>query len=452
MLVHESGHYLSARGLGIRVEEFSIGFGPRLAGFRAFGDQFNLRVLPLGGYVRFPENYDAEAAREQEAAAMQAVDELVETKLDTLQAKALNALTLGAVGEEEIRKENQRRLEAAEEIRNRPWWKMIAGGQRLPPEEDLTPLVAPDDLEIEYDDDPQLLQNRPWQERAVVLSGGVLFNFLLSFSIYFGLITAGAGLPSPSYSPGALVSSTPSPNAAASGLLQSGDVVLDVNGKSLCVSPKPSVSEAQKGINDFIQQIRATPDGETLQLTVRHPGESGTVQVKIEPQTSSAGGIKTIGVLLQPNVAKAELLKSTNIPEAAGMAYKYTTSLIQQTATGLLSALSDIVRGRSGGGLGPNISGPIGLIKAGTEVLATNDYTSVLLFTAALSINLGVVNAFPIPALDGGQLLFVLSEAISGRKVDQRVQEGITGAAILLLLLVSAGAAFGDLESIFLSR
>ena len=88
----------------------------------------------------------------------------------------------------------------------------------------------------------------------------------------------------------------------------------------------------------------------------------------------------------------------------------------------------------------------------GSQVVATEDARSVLLFAAALSINLGVVNAFPIPALDGGQLVFVLAEAVTGRKVNQRLQESITGATLFFLLLVSAGAAVGDVQNLFGGR
>ena len=80
--------------------------------------------------------------------------------------------------------------------------------------------------------------------------------------------------------------------------------------------------------------------------------------------------------------------------------------------------------------------------------MATQDWTAVFLFAAALSVNLGVINALPLPALDGGQLVFVLAEAITGRKVDQRFQEGITSIAVLFLLLVSISTAFSDVGNI----
>lgn len=448
VLIHECGHYLSARGFGIKVEEFSIGVGPKILGFKAFGDEFNLRALPLGGYVRFPENYDTEKVIEKEREAMKAIDEFTRKELQSPVDKLLNVLTLGAIGEGKIKEENDRRLAVSEELEGTPWWKKV--GSKGQPKEDLSPLVAPDDLEIDYYDDPQLLQNRPWQERVVVLSGGVIFNFILSFLIFFGVISMGAGLPSPVFSPGTVVSSIVSNDSAAKGILRKGDVILDVNGKALTLSERPNVAESQKAINNFVSTIRNTPDGNSLKLTVLHPNDKNPVQVDIKPKKSSTGS-QSIGVLLSPNYSKTEILKTKSIPEAVGLAASYTSSMIRETATGLTMAFSDLFTGRAGSS-GASISGPIGLINQGTQIVSSKDWTTAFLFMAALSVNLGVVNAFPIPALDGGQLLFVLFEAATKRKVNQRVQEGITGATLLFLLFISAGAAFGDLENIFLGN
>jgi len=69
-----------------------------------------------------------------------------------------------------------------------------------------------------------------------------------------------------------------------------------------------------------------------------------------------------------------------------------------------------------------------------------------------LSINLAVINSLPFPALDGGQLLFVVAEVVSGRKVDQKVQENINGLALLLLLSISLTATVGDVGSLISGR
>jgi membrane-associated protease RseP (regulator of RpoE activity) len=448
VLVHESGHYLAARTFGIEVEEFSIGVGPKLFGFKAFGDEFNLRAIPLGGYVRFPENYNSTLVREQEQAAFQAARAFDVQQESDLKYKVVNALTFGSLDDLRRKKEKQRRAKLREEVASdsegQQWWSRWRGRRTAVVKEE-NEILDIEDVKIDYYDDPKLLQNRPWFERAVVLSGGIVFNLMLSFFIYFGEISYGPGVPRPIFAPGALITSTPRSEAAASGLLRKGDVIVAVNGALVSRSESPLPGEAQKSISNLVSKIRATPDGETLHLTVFHQGESSPTQIDVRPKRVNEGP-QTIGVLLSPNFLQSEVVRADSVWDGGLKAAVYVGDLTRETARGLVSIVADVAKGK---GTGNQISGPIGLIKTGSEVVATRDWSSVLTFAAAISINLAVVNAFPLPALDGGQLLFVLSEAVSGRKVDQRLQEGITGATLLFLLLATFGAAFSDLESIF---
>jgi RIP metalloprotease RseP len=283
-----------------------------------------------------------------------------------------------------------------------------------------------------------------------------IFNLLLSFSIYFGQIAFGAGLPRPVFDEGIVVTSIPRVDAPAQGILRKGDVILQVNGRPISPSAHPSATEAQKSINEFISQIRATPVGESLLLSVVHPNEEFPSSISVRPQrimtTDMQVGPQSIGVMLTPNYVKSEVLKTPNLLQAAGYAKDYVTSITVDTAQGLATFAGQLVTGQSGSSGGGQVSGPIGLIRTGSQVISTQDWATVLLFAAAISVNLGVVNAIPLPALDGGQLVFVLAEAVTGRKVDQRWQEGINGAALFFLLLLSVGAAVGDIENIFTGR
>lgn len=453
VLVHESGHFLAAKKLNIKVEEFSIGFGPKLIGFkRAAGrnsnnedeaEEFNLRAIPLGGYVRFPENYNMTEARILEQADLMASEEFIRSRQPGFGTQLLNAVTLGALEDKLWNDEKKRRMqEAAATTRDEePWWTKFGGKNEKNKSTDA--LVA----EIQYYDDPNLLQNRPWQERAVVLSGGVVFNLLLSFLIYFGQISVGPGLPVPTFGNGIVVSAAPRPDAAASGLLRQGDLIIGVDGVPIR-SASQSGLESQKAISYFIAQIRATSEGKSLSLTVVHANEAKPVEIVVRPQRSDSKDPMTIGVMLSPNFVKVDLMKTNNPIEAADLAFKYVTTLTKETARGLFSFASALVSG-SGGSAGSQVSGPIGLIKTGSEVVASKDWTAVLLFAAAISVNLGVINSLPLPALDGGQLLFVLAEAVTGKKVNQRFQEGVTGVAVLFLLLLSASTFVGDLSMVF---
>ena len=431
ILVHESGHYLAARALGISVEEFSIGVGPKLVGTTAFGNDFSLRAIPLGGYVRFPEHYNATQAQQAEVAKV-----WQESRSETpLQRKVNDILSFGMY-EETLRREEAR---VQEELKARPWWKKI--GPKRETESQIQ-------TEIEYYDDPNLLQNRPWPERALVIAGGVVFNLILAFCIYFGQLTVGSGLPKPLVEPGARVSVTPTGDSAAVGLLQKGDVILKVNGTPLSSTSKPLTAlVSQQAINDFIAKIQATPEGEDLKLQVLRGGSdknaniSPLVDLSIRPKSN--GQVQAIGVMLGPNVRRIERVQSHSVGEATKMAGTAVKDLTQETLTGLSQVLSSMIPGKSGGSVG-KLSGPIGLIQTGSEVVSTSDAAAVLMFAAAISINLAVVNSLPLPALDGGQMVFILVEALSRRKVDQRLQENITSAAVLLLLFLSLSTTVSD--------
>merc|ERR1711966_302792 len=292
-----------------------------------------------------------------------------------------------------------------------PWVaKEKRGEERRDKEERLALLEAGKTPDIDYFDDPDLLQNRPWPQRAIVLSGGVAFNLLLALACYFGELPVGRGLPSPVFEAGAVVSQMPGQDSPSFGVLRQGDVILGVN-DYLFASTSSSSGEAkdsttngglwasQREISDAISTIRETPDGENVKLTILHgsksSGGSGKEDVVSITPRRNAEGVASIGVQLGPNYLRTDTVKAANLGGAA--------------------------------------------TKAGAAVY---DLTSI-------SINLAVVNALPLPALDGGQLAFVLAEAAAGRRIDQRVQEGINAGALLILLFISFGTAIGDVTSIF---
>jgi RIP metalloprotease RseP len=209
-----------------------------------------------------------------------------------------------------------------------------------------------------------------------------------------------------------------------------------------------SAIAASKQVSELIGNIRHTPDGESLTLSVKR--ENKDVDVAIQPQRG-LDEVPTIGVFLQSNFKEIQKIQSNDVGEAAQLAFGYLTEVVTQTAGSILSLLGMLIMGK-GPPPGQSVSGPIGLIKAGTEIVSTKDVTAVLLFASALSVNLGVINALPLPALDGGQLVFVIAEALTGRKVNQRLQEGITGVAIFFLLIVSVSTAFSDVGAIISGR
>jgi len=318
VLFHESGHYLAARSVGIHPEEFSIGFGPKLLGFRVFGDDFNLRAVPFGGYVGIPA-------------------------------------------------------------------------------EQLLPL--------------------PWQKRVLISSAGVFFNFLLAFLIYLRQILNSGGLPQLVFDQGVLVTGIAGPDAAASGMLNEGDVIVKINGKPISMPSKsPTSGEAERAISRAIDKIQAIPEGQTLQLSIRRPNKSNPVDVSVTPKRVTSEltgklGPPTIGVFIEPNVLGVELVKSDSVLEAAALALPYVFAVTKETAIGLLTFAGDFISGKAGTSE-YRVSGPVGVIERASRVVATQDWDTVLKYAAAINVNLGVINFLPVPPLDGFQIVIVLAEAL----------------------------------------
>jgi len=227
------------------------------------------------------------------------------------------------------------------------------------------------------------------------------------------------------------------------------------------MSERPTAAASQKAISDLISTIRATPDGSDLTLSVlrgnnrassNNPQQRQPLEVTIAPKRKADDNKAppSIGVMLSPNFVKMETLKVDKPQDAILPAARLVSSNTRETAQGLLKFFGQLIMGQDTGG--QQVSGPIGLLKTGSDVVSTKDWSTVLAFAAAISINLGVVNALPLPALDGGQLVFVLAEAVTGRKIDQRLQEEIIGITVLLLLFVSVNAALGDVQNLIMKK
>jgi len=449
ILIHEMGHFLAARSLGMAVEEFSIGFGPRVAGFvqkltkndKEENIEFNLRLLPLGGYVRFPENYNRTLAFENEMKMNEYEKELKKYNeeqgiVEEKESNFVSKLFSRKEGTEVV-------AEVKQEKRN--FFSFFAKKNEPKPPQ------PPASTEIEYSNNPNLLQNRPWIQKALVISGGVIFNILLAFTLFFGEMTIGnnGGLPKPYYNSGALISEQPMEYGASYNLLKKGDIITSINGQSLTISNHYSNSEAQKSISDLISKIRSTPEGEYLDLIVER--NNAPIDVSLQPKhmrdrDNNPTGPQSLGIMLAPNYVKTELVKATSIPDAIGKSTEVVVELTKETATSLGTFLSSIILGN--GGNTASLSGPIGVIKTGSDIVKSTDVNALIFFAAAISVNLAVVNSLPFPGLDGGQMVFVLAEAVAGRKIDQRLQEEINGYALFVLLLLSLSTTVGDIGSI----
>ena len=152
--------------------------------------------------------------------------------------------------------------------------------------------------------------------------------------------------------------------------------------------------------------------------------------------------------MLGPNILRNDVVRTDSPIAAASLALESVQEITTETAKSLSGVFGKMLSG-TGGGPGEKLSGPIGLVRTGSQVVSSSDLPTILLFMAAISVNLAVLNSFPIPALDGGQMVFILFEAFTGRKVEEKLQEGLTAAAALFLLSISLSTTFTDVQALF---
>jgi regulator of sigma E protease len=333
VFVHEFGHYWVARRNGVRVEVFSIGFGPELFGRNdAHGTRWKFSAVPLGGYVKMLGDADAASAT-----------------VDAAHAR-----------------------------------------------------------------DPESFPSKNVWQRMAIVAAGPIANFLFAI-VVLAILFAAVGRPFTPADVGAVQADSP---AAAAGL-QPGDRITAVEGE-----PIESFEQLQAAV--------FASDGQPLVLSIDRAGEvlDLTVTPAIQGDTDRFGTqrqVWRIGVS-RPGVEYRRSNPALAVFEAVGE----TGRMIG----GTLHALGEMVVGKRGT---EELGGPLRIAQMSGQI-AQDGFVPALWFTAVLSINLGLINLFPIPMLDGGHLAMYGIEAARGRPLNERSQEIAFrfGLAMVLSLMVFA--------------
>jgi membrane-associated protease RseP (regulator of RpoE activity) len=263
--------------------------------------------------------------------------------------------------------------------------------------------------------DPNLLRNRPILDRAIVISAGVIANLVfayLVFVLHFGIV----GIPTNNFQPGVLVPQVLSQEVpAAKAGIQAGDIILAANGTDL--------GEGETATRSLMKVIQDNSN-QPIQLTLQRQGKP-VPSVTVTPE-AGADGKGRIGVQLRPN-GNVSLRRSSNVFEVLGIAaqqFQDTFVRTLQGIGGLIFNFRDTIN---------QLSGPVKIVDEGAK-LVRSDINFLLPFTALISISLAVINILPLPALDGGHLVFLLIEGVRGKPLPNNIQEGVTQTGLMLLL------------------
>jgi regulator of sigma E protease len=236
-------------------------------------------------------------------------------------------------------------------------------------------------------------------QRAAIVFAGPAVNFLFAILVFFAVyLFMGRPLVDP------VVGATAEQSAAEAAGLQPGDRITAIDGEKISRF-------------DDIRRLVQLGYGAPMHMTVQRDGQE--LQIQITPrivESEDAFGNKTktavLGILASTEARTIERLGPV---EAFGVALQETYGVVE--ATGI--AVGQMISGRRGT---EDLGGPIRIAKYSGQA-AKSGFTGFVLFVAILSINLGLINLFPVPLLDGGHLLFYAIEAVRGRPLSEQAQE-----------------------------
>jgi regulator of sigma E protease len=446
VIVHEAGHFVMAKNLGVRVLRFSIGYPPKLWAIRRGETEYQIAALPFGGYVRMLGDEVGEEPKSEELETF-----ITELGHDLVNAARLHGTPI-ARGSFETQVRNIARELIAEpsplafgNTAAAPLGESSAVailGRELKPEEAVLINRLRIDPALEAaraalrDNPPDSLiaafrarafpSQRLWKRFAIVLAGpasNIIFAPILLWIVFM------YGVPVVQPVVGEIKAGLP---AAAAGL-RTGDRIVAVDG------------QATATWMDFANRVEAS-NGTTLKLEVeRHDAAASsrtfiTLSPKLETEKNIFGAPAKrwiIGVMSRGD----EITKRENPYDAALDAVTTSASMTVQLVTGVASIISGSTPVREA------LGGPIMIAQlAGRE--AHEGFASVAMFTVMLSLELGIINLLPVPLLDGGHLLFFACEGIRGKPLALRHREMALQVGLFLLVVLMAFVIFNDIARI----
>ena len=412
ILIHEFGHYAVAKLLGVRVEQFAIGFGKRLIGFRRGDTDYRINAIPLGGYVKMsgenPMDQRTDDPREFMnhsrwhrfliAIAGPAMNILLAIVLLTTvymvhyeyPAVYDQAPVIGWVLKDTAAAkagfEVGDKITRVDGIEN-PSWEQVELKEALSPGQPL-------DVQV---------------ERA---------GKLLDKTV----VPEPTGLDQIGYAGWAPKASTVTITDLVSGMpaekagLKEGDQILTMKGK-----PVPALAQ-------MVESLKVTKD-QPITLTVLRAGEQKTftVQPVLSDKTYRIGiGSMEMKVKTLPFAEALDLSLHENRQNAL-----LILELVKKMAQRKISMKS--------------IEGPIRIGQAAGEAARRKGWTPLMSLTAAISLNLGIFNLLPIPILDGGVIMFLLIEGLMRRDISLTIKERVYQAAFVFLVLFAVMVIYNDL-------
>lgn len=391
IFLHELGHFLAARAVGMKPRKFYVGFPPALAKVKRNGVEYGIGMIPLGGYVRIPGMHRP-AGRD----------------FDVWMRAALQ----DEPGLAPVTQRLRRRLEAEDydgvrddlaNLREHLDVATLSRGAERSAERAYR--------EVDEGTGADAYWRQAIWKRIVVIAAGPLANVLVAFLVFLGVFLTGAPTDRASTTVAEVSTNTP---AQAAGL-QPGDRIVAVNG-------------ARATTFDAVAQRIRGSNGAPITVTVVRDGE----RITLGPRVTVKSGDRYVWGF----VPAAELQSY-----GAGESFAKSGALLRDITTGTGAAIGGLFREQER----KQLTGTLGIVRASTAALEAG-LPYYLMLVGLISMSLALLNLLPLLPLDGGHIAVSLLEAVRKRALAREVYERISFVGLAIVLFIAFIALQNDLS------